>query len=49
MRMAANNGQESKVQQKHWEDLGWVVKGRRSAAYWMYCSQGRVAQSSFQD
>jgi hypothetical protein len=47
MGTAANNGQEREAQKKHWEELGWVVKGRRSAAYWMYCSQERVASSSF--
>jgi hypothetical protein len=30
-----------------WEELGWVIKGRRSAVYWIYCSQEWVAWSSF--
>jgi hypothetical protein len=47
MGIAANNGREREAQKKHWEKLGWVVKGRRWAVYWMYCSQERVAHSSF--
>jgi hypothetical protein len=45
MGRAANNGQEREAQKKHWEELGLVVKGRRSAAQWIYCSQERVAHS----
>jgi hypothetical protein len=47
MGTAANNGQEREEQKKHWKELEWVVKERRSVAYWMYCSQERVAHSSF--
>ena len=43
METAGNNGREREAQKKHWEELGWVVKGRRSAVYWMYDSQERVA------
>ena len=43
MGTAADKGQERDAQKKHWEERGGVVKGRRSAAYWMYCSQQRVA------
>jgi hypothetical protein len=32
IRTTANNGWEREAQEKHWEKLGWVVKGRRSAA-----------------
>jgi hypothetical protein len=34
MGTVANNGWEREAQKKHWEELGWVVKGRRSAVYW---------------
>jgi hypothetical protein len=44
---ADSNGQEREAQKKRWEELGWVVKERRSAAYWMYCSQESIAHSSF--
>jgi hypothetical protein len=47
MGTAANNCREREAQKKHWEELGWIVKGRRSAAYWIYCSQKRVAYSPF--
>jgi hypothetical protein len=40
---AANSGQEREALKKHWEELGWVVNGRRSAGYWIYCSKERVA------
>ena len=43
MEMTAINVQEREAQKKHWEELGWVVKGSRSAVYWMYDSQERVA------
>jgi hypothetical protein len=46
---AANNGWEREAQKRYWEELGWVVKGRRSAANWMYYSQERVARSTFRD
>ena len=32
MGRAANNGQEREAQKKHWEELGWVVRGQMSAA-----------------
>jgi hypothetical protein len=47
MGMAANNGWDREAQKTHWKELGLVVKGKTSATYWMYCSQERVAWSSF--
>jgi hypothetical protein len=49
MGRAANNSWKREAQKKHWEELGWVVKGRRSAEYWRHCSQERVACRSFLD
>ena len=39
----ASSGWEREVWRKHWEELGWVVRGRRSVVYQIYCSQERVA------
>jgi hypothetical protein len=49
MGTAAKNGREREAQKKHWEEFGWVVKERRSVAYWMYCSQERLVHNSFLD
>ena len=35
MGKAPDNGLEREAQKKHWEELRWVVKGWRSATYWM--------------
>ena len=32
MGKAPDNGLEREAQKKHWEELWWIVKGRRSAA-----------------
>jgi hypothetical protein len=29
METAGNNGREREAQKKHWEELGWVVKGSK--------------------
>jgi hypothetical protein len=33
MGTAANSVQEREAQKKHWEELGWMVRGRKLAVY----------------